>query len=348
MHHIWLDCDPGHDDAAAILLALHTPNIHLVGVSAVHGNTDFKHTVANAARCLYAFGAPEAIKVHPGATKPLLRIARHDPEIHGADGLGGVEGLPPASAPEVLARIAEGPKAIEAIAGAIRETWENGAGEKLTIVASGPLTNIALFVSLYPELLVGVEQIVFMGGGVGVGNRSSVAEFNILCDPEAAQIVLDAPVRKVMIPLNVTHQAIVGPSIQARLLNPSTSVLPTDQASSPLRHTLSTLITFFKDTYRSTFGFTEGPPLHDALTIAYVSRPDLFSCTRYRVDIELEGKHTTGETVADVWGYQETDDTWGVTGKNCDVALGLDVPAFFEFFLECVAKCDAVSPLNAN
>ncbi|KAI0068512.1 nucleoside hydrolase [Artomyces pyxidatus] len=336
LHSVWLDCDPGHDDATAILLALHCRNIHLLGVSTVHGNSDAQSTLLNAARCLQAFAAPESVKVYPGASKPILRSAQHAPEIHGVDGLGGVEGLPPLSDEGVLARIVTSSKAIEAIADALRKTWMDGAGSKISIIASGPLTNVALFLSVYPELSDGIEQIVFMGGGVGVGNRTAVAEFNILCDPEAAQIVLDTPVPKTMVPLNVTHQAIVTPAIQARLV-----ATPT-----PLRHTLSTLIRFFEDAYKATFGFDDGPPLHDALTVAYVSCPELFKCKRYRVDVELEGKHTVGETIADIWDYRRADDTWGPTGKNSLVALELDVPAFFDLLLDCVAKCDAVSPLN--
>jgi len=184
-----------------------------------------------------------------------------------------------------------------------------------------------------------------MGGGIGVGNRSAVAEFNILCDPEAAQIVLNTPVPKTMIPLNVTHKAIVTSSVHAKLINSTAHEAP---PSSQLRHTLSTLISFFKDAYESTFGFKDGPPLHDALTIAYVSQPELFTGKRYRVDVELTGVHSSGQTVADVWGYLKADDTWGRTGKNCEVATDLDIAAFFELFLDCVARCDEVSPLNVR
>ena len=144
----------------------------------MHGNTDAENTAVNAARCLYAFSAETSVKVFPGASKPLLRPARHDAEIHGVDGLGGVKDFPHSEQEEVQARLSKCEpkyKAIDAIARAIRDTWNGGAGSKVSIVATGPLTNIALFVSIYPELLDGVEQIVFMGGGVGVGNRSAVA-----------------------------------------------------------------------------------------------------------------------------------------------------------------------------
>ena len=142
---------------------------------------------------------------------------------------------------------------------------------------------------------------------------------------EAAQIVLNAPVPKTMIPLNVTHQAIVTDSIHTRLINSTSRSSGSEVASSQLRHTLSTLISFFKESYKNTFNFIDGPPLHDALTIAYVSRPELLTTRRYRVDVELTGTHSSGQTVADEWGYSKADDTWGRTGKNCEVATDLDV-----------------------
>lgn len=129
--------------------------------------------------------------MYPGATKPLILPAKHDPEIHGEDGLGGVEGLPPWDSPAVQARfdwrIEAGFKmqvrAIEGMAAAIRSARQAGGGSaKVAIISTGPMTNVALFASVYPELLGAVEEFVFMGGGVGVGNRSAVAEYNILCD----------------------------------------------------------------------------------------------------------------------------------------------------------------------
>jgi len=178
LNYIWLDVDPGHDDAIAILLAVHCPNIHLVGVSTVHGNTSADRTAKNAARCLHAFGAPEHIFVYPGASKPLLRPKRHDPEIHGNDGLGGVEGLPDDDAPGSLARFViderDAPvRALDGMSKSIKEVMAKG--HKVSVISCGPCTNIALFVSVYPDLLVGIEQFVFMGGGVGLGNRSAVA-----------------------------------------------------------------------------------------------------------------------------------------------------------------------------
>ncbi|KAF9077061.1 uridine nucleosidase [Rhodocollybia butyracea] len=354
---IWLDVDPGHDDATAILLALHLTNIHLLGISTTHGNASSYHTALNAARCLLAFGGAErGIRVYPGASKPLLLPPRYAPSIHGPDGLGGVEGLPRADDPAVLALLAEDEdgkiiRALDGMAKYIRQVWQKGSGKKVTVVSCGPMTNVALFVSVYPDLVDAVEQFVFMGGGVGLGNIAAVAEFNILCDPHASQIVLDAAVPAVMIPLNVTHTAIVTHRIHwmLRSSKPPPEDLqfttPLPQPSTPLRHTLSTLISFFADAYKSTFGFP-GPPLHDPLTIVYVAYPELFKAKRYRVDVELSSTLTRGETVVDVWGYRECDDSWGSSGKNCIVTEALDVEKFFEIFFESVARCDKVSPLN--
>ncbi|KAF4620063.1 hypothetical protein D9613_004994 [Agrocybe pediades] len=352
--YVWLDVDPGHDDATAIMLAVNSPEIHLLGVSTTHGNASSDHTAINAARCLLAFGGPSHVRVYPGSNEPLLLPARHDPEIHGIDGLGGVEGLPEANSSAVAALFAQNEdgtqvRALEGMSKIIKETWKNGSGHQVTVISTGPMTNIANFVSVYSDLLPAVEEFVFMGGGVGMGNRSSVAEFNILCDPHATQIVLNAPVKKTMMPINVTHTAIVTRKIHSLILSPEISSIPLEglpAAASNLRHTLSTLITFFADSYKSTFGFNDGPPLHDALTIAYVARPELFKTTRYRVDVELTGEHTIGETVVDMWNYRKCDGTWGRTGKNCLVAESMNVEAFFEMFLETVSRCDKISPLN--
>lgn len=194
--------DSGHDDAVAILMALHLPEIDLLGISTVHGNASLYNTTRNAARCLLAFGSPEQAKripVYAGAEKPLLRYVRHDSglsrlsrrlrsrspaslpaEIHGEDGLGGVEGLPAADSSAVLAKLDEtrGKNAVVALADIARSLPD---GEQLTVVATGSFTNIALFVSLYPELVRDkIEKIVVMGGAEGRGNRSPTGELAFL------------------------------------------------------------------------------------------------------------------------------------------------------------------------
>lgn len=137
-----------------------------------------------------------------------------------------------------------------------------------------------------------------------------------------------------MMPINVTHTAIVTNEIHAQLLSPGASYeagadLP--QPVSKLRHTLSTVISHFAAAYKTVFGFNDGPPLHDALTVAYVAYPELFRGKRQRVDVELTGAHTTGETVVDVWGYVPVDDTWGRNGRNCFVVESMNVRQFEGF-----------------
>ena len=127
-----------------------------------------------------------------------------------------------------------------------------------------------------------------------------------------------------MIPLNVTHTAIATKTVNAQILGGGK---PSSSAGSPskLRHALSTLVGYFADAYEATFGFIDGPPVHDALTVAYVSRPALFNLVRHRVDIELTGTHSMGETVVDIWNYRSCDDSWGPDGKNCMVAQQVEV-----------------------
>ncbi|KAJ1309016.1 hypothetical protein OPQ81_004698 [Rhizoctonia solani] len=342
--YLWLDCDPGHDDAIAILLALYSPGVKLLGVSTVHGNTSRNNTLSNAIRLLYAYGASNSIRVYPGASHPLLRPTRADPEIHGADGLGGVVGLPDHDNTTIRNEFAKSSSsnAVQGLAEAVKKCTSEGV--KLYLVATGPLTNVALFSAVHPELPSGIGEIIFMGGGVGVGNRSSVAEFNILCDPEAAQMVLNLDVPKVMIPLNVTHTAILTRELHAKLIQSVGSDLSVP--TTPLRRMLSSLISFFSETYRTTFGFTEGPPIHDACCLAYLHNPGWFKSKRYHINVELNGSHTTGETVVDVWGYVRTDDSWGATGKNCIVTEFMDVELFFQLLFNCIEECDKISPLN--
>ncbi|TNY24642.1 Inosine/uridine-preferring nucleoside hydrolase domain-containing protein [Rhodotorula diobovata] len=360
---VWLDCDPGRDDLVAILLALHLPEIELLGLSSVHGNASIEHMTYNAVRVLCSFGTPEqvaTIPVHKGAERPLLVRPREASFVHGCDGLGGVEGLLDMTNPTVAAKQAEALKgnAVQGLADACRSLPD---GEKLTLIATGSFTNVALFVSLFPDLVVEkVDRIVAMAGAEGRGNKSPVAESNVLCDPHAAAIVFDAEVPVVLCPLNLTHTALFTPSIHRLLLQPRPTHLPPTppltptgvgtlpRALTPLRHTLSTNLSSFAEAYRLKYGM-DGPPLHDALTVAFAAHPELFKGKRYRVDVELTGSHSLGATVVDLWDYKKApEDTWGRDGKNVFVLEEVDTQAFWrEVFLETVARADEVVPVNA-
>lgn len=172
-----------------------------------------------------------------------------------------------------------------------------------------------------------------------------------------------------MIPLNVTHLAILNNSQHASMKGHDPAVTATSTPKdlvpmSPFRSMMSTMLSFFADAYKSTFGFTQGPPLHDPLTVAYVSNPEIFKTARYRVDIDCSYGYGVGQTIVDVWNYRECDKSWGRNGKNVLVAEDVDVSysyaqfscicscvvgqvdAFFKIFLDCVSKCDQVTPLN--
>ncbi|KAG8710082.1 Uridine nucleosidase 1 [Ceratobasidium sp. 395] len=193
----------------------------------------------------HSYAQPERRVLRLALLSEALTLKFQDPEIHGVDGLGGVIGLPGSDDPAV-ASLFDQSKSLRAIQGLEAATrWCAEKNTKLHIIASGPLTNIALFSAAHPELISHIEQIIFMGGGVGIGNRSAVAEFNILCDPEAAQMVLNLDVPKVMIPLNVTHTAILTLDLHDKnLVKPDVRATGASSVTSPtpLRLMLSSLV----------------------------------------------------------------------------------------------------------
>ncbi|GAA6013777.1 hypothetical protein JCM10207_008187 [Rhodosporidiobolus poonsookiae] len=361
---LWLDCDPGRDDLVAILFALHLAELDLVGLSSVHGNASLEDMTYNCVRILCSFGSPEQvarIPVHKGAAAPLVQPLREAATVHGAGGLGGVEGLLDMSDPTVAAKQASALQgnAVMGIADACRAL---PVGEKLTLVATGSFTNIALFISVFPDLLLEkVDRIVVMGGAEGRGNKSPVAESNVLCDAHAAAVVFNCPLPVVLCPLNLTHQALFTSAVHHHLLQPPSTSLPDSppltpneglpHAATTLRHCLSTNLTFFAEAYKRKYGM-EGPPIHDALTVAYLARPELFTGNRYHVDVELTGEHSFGATVVDLWDYKAAQldaspDNWSRTGKNVFILETVDVARFWsEVFLETVKTADAVVPIN--
>ncbi len=330
---VWVDCDPGHDDAVALLLAGHSPAVDLVGVSTVHGNTSGDNTFANARACL-AYLCLAHVPVHKGQAKPLCRAPHpYCPEIHGQSGLDSLDGsplFPPAPAPappppppssSTEARCVRAMR--EAVAAA------NGAGRKLTLVATGALTNVALLLLLHPELAAESRrddfEVVLMGGCYGLGNTGPVAEFNIQIDPEAAKVVFESGARVTMVPLEVTHTALATERVLARIAGNSPD-------PSALRAKLCDLLCFFKESYRSYFGF-EDPPLHDPCAVAYVIAPSLFEAERIRVDIETGSALCAGQTVCD---------RHNLKGKptNATVCFRMDVDGFWDLICDAVDACD--------
>ena len=323
---VWLDCDPGHDDALAIVLACHSPeHLRLLGISTIHGNQSLPKTTANALRVLHACGAAR-VPVVPGAPKPLLRPAMACPEVHGESGLDTLPGSH--TLPDASQGAATHSPAVVCMADAVR------AGAVL--VCTGALTNAALLLSVYPELAVAQTRIVFMGGSLGEGNTGAVAEFNIQLDPEAAQLVITSGVTCVMVPLQVTHTAIVTPEVLARVRGGTH-----DAPATRFREIMASLLLFFSDTYAREFGFAHGPPLHDPVAVAYVIDPACFETQLMRIDVECTSTLAAGQTV---W------DRWKQSGRppNVRVATKVDVPRFWGLMLAAIARADAASPLNVE
>ena len=281
--HLWLDCDPGHDDAMAIILAAYTNNVVLHGISTVAGNQSVIKTTKNALAVLDAIGKHE-IEVVQGQEKPLVRKPQFCAEIHGESGLDKRGGHP--IFPESSRNPVEG-KCVNVMFQKISSIFRH-AGVRVKLVCTGALTNAALLLTIYPEVLSMVD-IVLMGGCYGLGNTGPVAEFNIQIDPEAASIVFGSGAHLTMVPLEVTHTAKATEEIFSSILK---------KGDSPFRTSILDLLLFFKDTYKEYFDFDD-PPLHDPCAVAYVIAPAMFEVEFIRVDIETGSTLCAGQTVCD-------------------------------------------------
>ncbi|MCE9932799.1 pyrimidine-specific ribonucleoside hydrolase RihA [Aeromonas salmonicida] len=299
-----LDCDPGHDDAIALILALASPELKVLAVTTSAGNQTQEKTLNNALRILTLLGRDD-IPVAAGAPKPLARELVIADNVHGESGLDGPTLPDPAFAPQAMT-------GLELMAKSLRES-----PEPVTLVPTGPLTNIALLLAAYPELKPNIARIVLMGGAAGAGNWTPAAEFNIYVDPEAADMVFKSGIPITMCGLDVTHEAQVMDEDIARVRT----------ITNPVAQCVAGLLDFFMIYHRDPkWGFA-GAPLHDPCTIAWLLAPALFHGVECRVDIETRGLHTTGMTVVD--RYQ-------LTGKpaNALVLLGLDRPGFIDLLVE--------------
>ena len=335
---VWLDCDPGHDDAMAIIMAAHSPSIRLIGVSTVAGNQTVLKTTVNAAKILTVAGVSAGdVPLVMGQSEPLIRAPRHDPGIHGESGMEGsamLDRFKPSSEfwvpGSVAARDQNSIKSGRNWASEVASRIAS-CDEKVVIVATGALTNVAMLLSLYPSLSSKIKRIALMGGAIGIGNRSAVAEFNILCDPEAARRVFSSGIEVIMVPLEVTHTALADENIVKDILSLRT----------PFAQMVVDLLHFFKDTYKRVFGFGS-PPVHDPCAVAAVIAPDIFTLKSMRVEVVV-GDHTcAGQTVCDVWG-----DFLKPNSPTIKVATRMDVAAFWQLMLGAVRRCDAVTPFNA-
>ena len=273
---IILDCDPGHDDAIAMLLAHGNPNIDLVAVTTVHGNQTIEKVTRNALAVATVAGIT-GVPFAAGANRPLVRDAEVADSIHGDSGLDGPTLPEPAFSKDER-------HAVDLI---IDTIMQNAPGT-ITLVPTGALTNIALAVRKEPRIAARVKEVVLMGGGYHVGNWSAAAEFNIVIDPEAAHIVFNEKWKLTMVGLDVTHQALATPDVVAAIAAVDTK---------PAKFVLE-LLDFFAESYRDAQGF-DFPPVHDPCAVALVIDPSVMSVVRVPLDVELTGSLTLGMTVAD-------------------------------------------------
>jgi purine nucleosidase/pyrimidine-specific ribonucleoside hydrolase len=302
-----IDCDPGHDDALALLLAAGDPRLRLLGVTTVAGNQTLDKTTRNALRILALAGAGD-VPVAAGCARPLVGDLTVAEDIHGSSGLDGPDlDVPAGEVADV--------HAVELMRRLIA-----GSAEPVTLVATGPLTNVALLVRMHPEVTPHLRRVVFMGGSTDRGNTTPYGEFNMVTDPEAADIVLRSGLPATMVGLNVTHQALATTEIIAEFRGLGTR----------LGGICADLMTFFASTYRREFGF-EHPPVHDAVAVAGVIDPSIVRTVAAPVTVELTGTHTRGATVVDL--HRRT-----AGAVNADVAVGLEVDTFWRLLMAAVRR----------
>jgi inosine-uridine nucleoside N-ribohydrolase len=298
---IILDTDPGHDDAIALLLALASPEVELLGVTTVAGNQTLAKTTANALKIL-EFVARTDVPVHAGAFRPLVReqwVAEH---VHGESGLDGPDLPDPQTAP------ADG-HAIEFIA---RQVEEQG---DVVLVPVGPLTNIGLLLARYPGIERRIGGIVLMGGAIAEGNVTPAAEFNIWADPEAAHRVLTSGADVTMIGLDVTHRALLRPEKVEELRD-----------SGRVGTLVAQLYDFYHGQHVHMYGW-EGSPVHDALAVAHVIRDDLVRTEHRHVQVDIGPEPGRGRTYVDLWKRTGNE-------PNAHVGVDVDGPGFIDFLSE--------------
>jgi purine nucleosidase len=303
-----IDCDPGQDDAVALLLAFASPaEIEVLGITVVAGNVPLELTERNARR-IRDLAGKGGLGVYAGCARPLKRALVTAEHVHGKTGIDGARLPEPEGGPAPL-------HGIDFLIESLRSPEV-----PVTICALGPLTNIATALTRAPEIRRGIAEIVLMGGAIGLGNVTPAAEFNIHVDPDAAQVVFTSGVKITMIGLDVTHKAIVTPDRLGAI----------EAIGTPVSKAVSGMLAFSAGRHRGRIGGM-GSPLHDPCVIAYLLDPPLFAGREAHVAIETESTLTLGRTVVD-W--------WGVTGSapNAKVIDGIDADGFFALLTERLAR----------
>ena len=292
---IILDCDPGHDDAVAMMLAHGNPEIDLLAVTTVAANQTLTKVTRNALAVATMIGMHD-VPIAAGCSRPLIEEIKVAADIHGESGLDGV----------VLPKPTVELEKIHAV-----DLIMSHPAKTITLVPTGALTNIAMAARKEPKIIDRVKEVVLMGGGYHEANASAVAEFNIKFDPEAAKIVFNAGWQVTMVGLDLTHQALATPDIvsEIKAIHTETSAFVVD------------LLAFFRDMYKKGQNF-DAPPVHDPCAVAYVIDPTVMTTKKVPVDIELNGTLTRGMTVAD-FSYPIPEDC------QTSVAVKLDHAKFW-------------------
>ncbi|MEH2922015.1 nucleoside hydrolase [Samsonia erythrinae] len=307
---IIIDCDPGIDDAIALLSAFVAPGLDIRGICAVCGNQPLEKTVRNALQ-IVELGQRTDIPVFAGCHRPLLRTPIHG-QFHGESGLGKT----------VLPAPQKQPESRHAVNFIIEQCRQAAAdGQPMTICTLGPLTNVAMALRMVPDIADGIARIVMMGGAYReAGNRSLTSEFNMLADPQAAKVVFDSSIAIVALPLDVTHQVILTPELVARFI----------AVSGRIAAPLGEMMAFWDRNDIRRYG-SRGGPLHDPLVIAWVLAPQYFTTEKASVYIEQESELCMGQTVADWYGKTERQ-------PNVDVVTGVDAEWVVELFVDLLSR----------
>jgi purine nucleosidase len=307
---IIIDTDPGQDDAVAILLALASPEeLEVLGITAVAGNVPLALTSRNA-RMVCELAGRRDIRVFAGCDRPMVRALVTAEYVHGKSGLDGPV------LPEPVMPL-EDRHGVDFIV----ETLRREPAGTVTLCPLGPLTNVATAFERAPDIVGRVQEVVLMGGAYfEVGNTTPAAEFNIFVDPEAAAIVFGSGVPLTVMPLDVTHKALTtAPHIQGFR-----------DMGTEVGHTVAEWTDFFERFDKEKYA-SPGAPLHDPCVIAWLLRPDLFTGRHINVEIETEGRFTTGMTVADWWGVTDRP-------RNAMFMGGIDADGFFALLTERIAR----------
>ena len=306
---VLVDCDPGQDDAIALLLAVASPELELLGVTTVAGNQTLDKVTANALRVLELAGRDD-VRVAAGADRPLVRELVVAADAHGETGLDGPDLPPPRARPLEQ-------HAVDFLAECLL-----AAEDPVTLVPLGPLTNVALLLAGHPKAARRIDRIVLMGGAIGEGNMTPSAEFNVWVDPEAAARVFESGLDVTMVGLDVTNRAVVTTEHADRL-----------RGNGRVGAAVAGMLDFYNRFYSETYDLG-GAPIHDAVALAHVFRPGLVQTLSRHVAVELGSGLCRGRTVVDMRRRVHAPE------PNAQVAVDVDARAFSELLLERLSSLD--------